>query len=470
MPLSVSLLKLLSLFLTRHGELITREEIARTLWEDSNTVDIDTGINTAVRRLRAQLEDDPNTPTYIETVIGIGYRFIAKVEEIEEARYASNAALASEVPADVSAGRKPIQQPAALPLTDLEAAAFFPLDEPLAPGKKTSQESELPLQTGGRHLVPARFIAGSALLLFVLGAAIAGYRLVRHATSPVEVSHLSTSLRPSLDQITFNDEENRVTVEAVSPQGHLVAYSDRYGISVHTLDGGADHLLTSPSSFSVTRLSWHSNEDWLLVSGIGLANHKSEAWAVFMHGETPRLLLDDAGLAVVSPDGSHIAYTRAENSEIWLSDGSGQNAHLLVPKVDEESIACLLWSAQSDRLIVNRVSEASSGTSPANSASSDHASTPASINLRVRRCSHRKAACKQESVRIQFRLCAQGWTIFLSFKWRFYGAKIMMVKTDPSTGEFLSPPQPVNPALVRMQGVTRTFFRLPPVEAGSALF
>src|SRR5215469_244356 len=78
--LSVSLLRLLKLFLTRHGELITRNEIALTLWEDTHTIDIVTGINTAMRRLRAKLDDDPNAPTYIETVIGIGYRFIADVE------------------------------------------------------------------------------------------------------------------------------------------------------------------------------------------------------------------------------------------------------------------------------------------------------------------------------------------------------------------------------------------------------
>lgn len=69
--LSVSLLKLLTLFLTRRGELITREEIALTLWEDSSTVDIVTGINTAVRRLRAQLADDPTAPAYIETKMEI---------------------------------------------------------------------------------------------------------------------------------------------------------------------------------------------------------------------------------------------------------------------------------------------------------------------------------------------------------------------------------------------------------------
>ena len=78
--LSVSLLKLLTLFLTRRGELITREEIALTLWEDSSTIDIVTGINTAVRKIRIALKDDAEEPRFLQTVVGRGYRFVAPVE------------------------------------------------------------------------------------------------------------------------------------------------------------------------------------------------------------------------------------------------------------------------------------------------------------------------------------------------------------------------------------------------------
>jgi DNA-binding winged helix-turn-helix (wHTH) protein/WD40 repeat protein len=447
-PLSVSLLKLLTLFLTRHGELITREEIALTLWEDSSTIDIVTGINTAVRRLRAQLDDDPAAPTYIETVIGIGYRFIADVEEVEDARAVGNA-----VPAAVPAERPFIQEPAVLKVADLDAVTSVPVDAPSAPGKDTTREADPSLSVGRRRLMPAVLVLGAALLLLALGAAVMRHRSAKPVASSREASHLNSSLGPSFDQITFNDEENRITAEAVSPTGHSVAYSDRYGISVHTLDSGKDHLLTSPSSFRAERLAWHPSEDWLLVSGIDLASHRSEAWAVFMHGETPRLLLDDARLAVVSPDGNHIAFTRAENSEIWLADGSGQNAHLLVPRADGDSFICLLWATQSDRLIADRVS----GISSASTSNSDHSNTPTrstyeSVDIRTG-----KLLARQESVWFNSGFAIKGGRFFFPVNGDFAGTKIMMVDTDPNTGEFLSDPQPASPALLRDVGGDQGF-------------
>jgi len=464
-PLSVSLLKLLTLFLTRRGELITREQIALTLWEDSSTIDIVTGINTAVRRLRAQLDDDPAAPTYIETVIGIGYRFIADVEEIEDAGTAGNAAVHSNVPAPIPAPveRPLIQQPAPLEVADIEAVISVPADTPPAPAKDAPREAEPSLPIRSHRFRPAVLVLGAALLLLALGAAVMRHRSAQLAASQREASHLSPSLVPSLAQITFNDEENRITAEAVSPTGHSVAYSDRYGISVHTLDSGKDRLLTSPSSFRTERLAWHPSEDWLLVSGIDIASHRSEAWAVFMHGETPRLLLDDARLAVVSPDGIHIAYTRAENSEIWLADGSGQNAHLLVPKVDGDSFICLLWSPQSDRLIVDRASQdrvsgdRMSGVTPANPATSDHTNTPPrstyeSVDIRTG-----KLLGKQENVRFNSGFLLKDGRFLFPSNGDFGGTKIMMVNTDPATGGFLSSPQLASPALIGNVGGDQDF-------------
>jgi DNA-binding winged helix-turn-helix (wHTH) protein len=78
--MSASQTRLLTLFLERPGELITRDEITARLWTDTATIDIDTGINTAINRLRTTLNDNPAKPALIETVIGAGYRFIAEVE------------------------------------------------------------------------------------------------------------------------------------------------------------------------------------------------------------------------------------------------------------------------------------------------------------------------------------------------------------------------------------------------------
>jgi DNA-binding winged helix-turn-helix (wHTH) protein len=71
--------RLLALLLQRPGELITREEIRRTLWEDETHVDFEQGINQAIRHLRAALGDNAEAPRYLETLPRLGYRFIAPV-------------------------------------------------------------------------------------------------------------------------------------------------------------------------------------------------------------------------------------------------------------------------------------------------------------------------------------------------------------------------------------------------------
>lgn len=425
--LSVSLLKLLTLFLERPGELITREEIALRLWKDSGTIDIVTGINTAVRRLRAQLDDDPSAPTYIETVIGIGYRFIAPVES----EVASTLTPPSGIPANPPLTHRP---------TPVEAPALDELPPPsLEADIEASSESQQPLRFGWHRHISTMLVLGVSLLLLALGAAV----LWRHSKTPASLRETSgRSL--SLLQVTFNDEENLITVEAVSPKGDLVAYGDRYGISVHAMDSGANRLLTSPSSFRADRISWHPDEDWVLVSGLDLTSRRSEAWAVFLHGETPRLLLEDAGLAVVSPGGNQIAYTRADNTELWVADGIGQNAHLLVPKVDGQSYTCLLWSPRGDRLIEDRVSDAGS-TERAGSEPVDASPRAIYESVDVRTG---KLLSRQENIRFKSGFLLKDGRFFFPTMGDFTGTKVMVVNTNPSTGEFLSHPQLVSPNLV----------------------
>ena len=77
---------LLILLVARRGQLVSRSEIVDTLWGKDVFVDIENGVNTAVRKLRQALRDAPESPTFIETVPGKGYRFIAAVEVLAEAQ------------------------------------------------------------------------------------------------------------------------------------------------------------------------------------------------------------------------------------------------------------------------------------------------------------------------------------------------------------------------------------------------
>lgn len=82
--LSGQVVDLLGLLVERPGELITREEIQRRLWPDSN-VEFDHSLDVTVSRLRAILGDRSPRPRYIETVPRKGYRFMEPVTARAEA-------------------------------------------------------------------------------------------------------------------------------------------------------------------------------------------------------------------------------------------------------------------------------------------------------------------------------------------------------------------------------------------------
>lgn len=72
--------QVLALLLEHSGDVVTREELRQKLWPADTFVDFDTGLNSAIRKLRDVLGDSPEVPRYIETLPRRGYRFIAQVE------------------------------------------------------------------------------------------------------------------------------------------------------------------------------------------------------------------------------------------------------------------------------------------------------------------------------------------------------------------------------------------------------
>ena len=91
-------MELLVLLVSREGQLVPRTEIAQRLWSSEVFVDTEHGINTAIRKLRHLLHDDSAEPRFIQTVTGMGYRFVAPVSTI-----------APDIPADAP------PEPAAVP-------------------------------------------------------------------------------------------------------------------------------------------------------------------------------------------------------------------------------------------------------------------------------------------------------------------------------------------------------------------
>ena len=69
--------QVLAILLERPGEIVTREELRERLWPADTFVEFDDGLNAAVKKLRATLNDSAGRPHYIETVPKSGYRFVA---------------------------------------------------------------------------------------------------------------------------------------------------------------------------------------------------------------------------------------------------------------------------------------------------------------------------------------------------------------------------------------------------------
>jgi eukaryotic-like serine/threonine-protein kinase len=71
--------RLLLMLVERPGEIVTREEVRQRLWPENTFVEFDNSLGVAIRKVRDSLNDDAETPRYVETVPRRGYRFLAPV-------------------------------------------------------------------------------------------------------------------------------------------------------------------------------------------------------------------------------------------------------------------------------------------------------------------------------------------------------------------------------------------------------
>jgi TolB-like protein/DNA-binding winged helix-turn-helix (wHTH) protein/Tfp pilus assembly protein PilF len=77
-------LEILILLLEHRGEIVSRDEIVARVWGNDVFLDTDNSIRGAIRKVRQALKDDSETPRFIQTVTGRGYRFIAPIISPQE--------------------------------------------------------------------------------------------------------------------------------------------------------------------------------------------------------------------------------------------------------------------------------------------------------------------------------------------------------------------------------------------------
>jgi DNA-binding winged helix-turn-helix (wHTH) protein/Tol biopolymer transport system component len=171
--------KVLILLAGRGGQLVTREELKSEIWGTDTFVDFEHGLNLCVRQIRAVLDDDANTPRYIETLPRRGYRFIAPVNRDGHAR-----GFAAE----------------SLNGSDPEV-----LSEALPPNVPTLQKSPL------RRRTRWPWIGAACLFPLLLGAAVL---LLQRGPSAVDRS----------EWVALTEFTDSVTSPALSPDGRMLTF------------------------------------------------------------------------------------------------------------------------------------------------------------------------------------------------------------------------------------------------------
>lgn len=65
-------------FLTQHpNRILSKESICREVWGE-DFIGFDNTISVHIRKIRLKIEEDPSKPVWIQTVIGLGYKFVVK--------------------------------------------------------------------------------------------------------------------------------------------------------------------------------------------------------------------------------------------------------------------------------------------------------------------------------------------------------------------------------------------------------
>jgi TolB-like protein/DNA-binding winged helix-turn-helix (wHTH) protein/Tfp pilus assembly protein PilF len=224
-------LDLLIVLVENHGQLVPREQLAAKLWGPDVFVDTELGINTAIRKIRLALDDDPNAPRFVQTVVGKGYRFIAQID-------APVAETPAAVPAVATGAAHPRSRPWRRPLPVVIAAAlvliagvgFVLWSGWTAPPTRTVRSvAVLPLQNLSGDPNQDYLADGMTDLLITQLAKISGLQVVSR----------TTVARYRQRDKTAREIAGELNVDALI-EGSVVRADGRIRITAQLIDAGSD--------------------------------------------------------------------------------------------------------------------------------------------------------------------------------------------------------------------------------------
>lgn len=314
LPVEPKAFRVLLYLLRNPGRLIPKDEIVGSVWSDSAVSD--NSLTRSIAQLRRVLGDDSREPLYILTVPTIGYRFLCEVSSAEDGFGIRD----GSPPAETA---KPYEN--------------GPHDQATIQGASPiSPESKAPDALGSRTAPSKRLLLAGLAAAAVL-VLVAGF-LIRWAIGGKGDSDGHAVAYPLVEQrVTSNPPEAPVFGASISPDGKYVTYTDPTGLYLRQISTGETRPLTLPKGFVAWGGDWFPDGMHLLVLRVDGQPGADGVWRpsiykISLLGGEPREIMDDAVRAVLSPDGSRIAYLPrpSQSSELWVMDSDGANARKVV--------------------------------------------------------------------------------------------------------------------------------------------
>src|SRR6516225_7221453 len=324
--------RILTFLLERPGHIISRDELCTRLWPEGTYVEFDGSLNTALMKLRAVLNDDPENPRFVETVPKKGYRFIAPVHFQESA-----------------------------------PAVAFPEEELAA---EPVEQRTIPTETQIPSATPADPHRISLIAFFLLLAVtmVAAAMVWRYWPAPdarvQKITQLTHTGRVAPGSQIVSDGARLYFVSRESGQWTLMT------TSVH---GGSVEKLPSPFESTII-FDLSPDRTQLLIGPFARDDDPVPLWIWPAHGGVPHRLGDVvAGDAAWAPVGGLIAFTQGErlltvrrdgssvteirkfqgrpHSPVWSSDGK----RIRFTVTDYDKIADEMWEVGADGRNLRRV-------------------------------------------------------------------------------------------------------------------
>lgn len=307
--LTPKMFEMLHVLIRNHGQVVDKDTLFREVWPDSFVEEGNISFN--IRQLRKLLDDNAQSPIYIETVPRRGYRFIAEVEKVRE-----------------------------------------------APDVTTNGTENLTKRFENREPVPVKSSFHPFTVVFVLFVCFVGvgliYLVVNRGKGPLPVlARPFASEKLSMGGNVFG--------AAISPDGKTVAYSVKSGykqsIWLRQIDTGTNVPFIPPADEYFVDFNFAPDGNSIYFSRSSSDIGNPDIYRLSIRGGIPEKVVSIAGAHSLSPDGKKIVFVRcprqpSEWCSLWMADSKdGGNEKRLLSHAEPERISDAAFSPDGRKIV-----------------------------------------------------------------------------------------------------------------------